>query len=211
MAVLDITIPTGYWIQQQKLDAYVLSNRVRNLRRAKYFNQKVIFYFDYVRVAPSTGQLEGVVALTRIICVFFGLFFFSWIKRISVLILPLNVGIRWPICPDICQFVFMIIMLQVNFYFISLLLWCCLNSLLLSFGFCLLQNVLMKLYLTRCPRISWISVRFVAAHSVLIVRSTILRILFNHPRSWMWLQSVCAFIWHDIYQFGVRRTQKGGK
>lgn len=71
MAVLDITIPTGYWIQQQKLDAYVLSNRVRNLRRAKYFNQKVVFYFDYVRVAPSTGQLEGVVALTRIICVFF--------------------------------------------------------------------------------------------------------------------------------------------
>lgn len=48
MAVLDITIPTGYWIQQQKLDAYVLSNRVRNLRRAKYFNQKIIFYFDYV-------------------------------------------------------------------------------------------------------------------------------------------------------------------
>lgn len=48
MAVLDVTIPTGYWIQQQKLDSYVLSNRVRNLRRAKYQNSKVIFYFDYV-------------------------------------------------------------------------------------------------------------------------------------------------------------------
>uniref|UniRef100_A0A1A9WXK7 Thioester-containing protein 6 n=1 Tax=Glossina brevipalpis TaxID=37001 RepID=A0A1A9WXK7_9MUSC len=48
MAVLDVTIPTGYWIQQQKLDSYVLSNRVRNLRRAKYMNQKVIFYFDYL-------------------------------------------------------------------------------------------------------------------------------------------------------------------
>lgn len=50
MAVLDVGIPTGYWIQQQKLDAYVLSNRVRNLRRAKYMNNKVVFYFDYVSV-----------------------------------------------------------------------------------------------------------------------------------------------------------------
>ncbi|KAM7353925.1 macroglobulin complement-related [Cochliomyia hominivorax] len=48
MAVLDVTIPTGYWIQQQKLDSYVLSNRVRNLRRAKYMNNKVVFYFDYL-------------------------------------------------------------------------------------------------------------------------------------------------------------------
>ncbi|XP_037809897.1 CD109 antigen [Lucilia sericata] len=48
MAVLDVTIPTGYWIQQQKLDSYVLSNRVRNLRRAKYTNNKVVFYFDYL-------------------------------------------------------------------------------------------------------------------------------------------------------------------
>lgn len=50
MAVLDVTIPTGYWIQQQKLDAYVLSNRVRNLRRAKYMHNKVVFYFDYVSI-----------------------------------------------------------------------------------------------------------------------------------------------------------------
>lgn len=48
MAILDVTIPTGYWIQQQKLDAYVLSNRVRNLKRAKYASNKVYFYFDYV-------------------------------------------------------------------------------------------------------------------------------------------------------------------
>lgn len=48
MAVLDVAIPTGYWIQQQRLDHYVLSNRVRNLRRAKYSHQKVIFYFDYL-------------------------------------------------------------------------------------------------------------------------------------------------------------------
>lgn len=48
MAVLDVAIPTGYWIQQQKLDTYVLSNRVRNLRRARYLERKVVFYFDYV-------------------------------------------------------------------------------------------------------------------------------------------------------------------
>lgn len=49
MAVLDVTIPTGYWIQQQKLDAYILSRRVRNLQRARYQHNKVLFYFDYVR------------------------------------------------------------------------------------------------------------------------------------------------------------------
>lgn len=48
MAVLDVAIPTGYWIQQQKLDSYVLSNRVRNLRRARYLERKIVFYFDYV-------------------------------------------------------------------------------------------------------------------------------------------------------------------
>lgn len=48
MAVLDVTIPTGYWIQQQKLDAYVISKRVRNLQRAKFNDKKVLFYFDFV-------------------------------------------------------------------------------------------------------------------------------------------------------------------
>ena len=48
MAVLDVAIPTGYWIQQQKLDSYILSRRVRNLQRARYQDRKVLFYFDYV-------------------------------------------------------------------------------------------------------------------------------------------------------------------
>ncbi|XP_034097633.1 CD109 antigen [Drosophila albomicans] len=48
MAVLDVAIPTGYWIQQQKLDSYVLSNRVRNLRRARYLERKIVFYFDFL-------------------------------------------------------------------------------------------------------------------------------------------------------------------
>ncbi|XP_057663740.1 CD109 antigen [Diorhabda carinulata] len=48
MAVLDVTVPTGYIVQQQDLDAYVLSSRVKNLQRARFFERKVIFYFDYL-------------------------------------------------------------------------------------------------------------------------------------------------------------------
>ncbi|XP_030753448.1 uncharacterized protein LOC115880375 [Sitophilus oryzae] len=48
MAVLDVTVPTGYIIQQQDLDAYILSRRVRNLQRAKFQERKVLFYFDYL-------------------------------------------------------------------------------------------------------------------------------------------------------------------
>ncbi|XP_037909514.1 CD109 antigen [Hermetia illucens] len=48
MSVLDVTIPTGYFIQQQKLDSYVLSQRVRNLQRAKYQERKVLFYFHFL-------------------------------------------------------------------------------------------------------------------------------------------------------------------
>lgn len=48
MAILDVTIPTGYYIQQQKLDTYVLSQSVRNLRRAKFMDKKIVFYFDYL-------------------------------------------------------------------------------------------------------------------------------------------------------------------
>ncbi|KAJ8681561.1 hypothetical protein QAD02_017353 [Eretmocerus hayati] len=48
MAVLDITIPTGYIIQQQNLDRYVRSRTVRNLQRARFHPSKVQFYFDYL-------------------------------------------------------------------------------------------------------------------------------------------------------------------
>ena len=48
MAVLDVAIPTGYIVQQQNLDAYIRSRRVRNLQRARFQEQKVLFYFDYV-------------------------------------------------------------------------------------------------------------------------------------------------------------------
>ena len=49
MAVLEVNIPTGYFIHQPKLDAYVLSFMVPTLKRAKYLTDKVVFYFDYVR------------------------------------------------------------------------------------------------------------------------------------------------------------------
>ncbi|XP_071875421.1 macroglobulin complement-related [Bombus fervidus] len=48
MAVLDVTIPTGYIIQQQTLDRYIQSKQVRNLQRARFHEKKVLFYFDYL-------------------------------------------------------------------------------------------------------------------------------------------------------------------
>ncbi|KAG7207858.1 hypothetical protein KM043_009457 [Ampulex compressa] len=48
MAVLDVAIPTGYIIQQQNLDSYILSRRVRNLQRARFQEQRILFYFDYL-------------------------------------------------------------------------------------------------------------------------------------------------------------------
>jgi len=41
MAVLDVAVPTGYFMQQQVLDEYVLSQQVRHLRLAKFLNDKV--------------------------------------------------------------------------------------------------------------------------------------------------------------------------
>lgn len=63
MAVLDVTIPTGYWIQQQKLDAYILSKRVRNLQRARYLNNKVLFYFDYVSWSSKLLLLKKIIQI----------------------------------------------------------------------------------------------------------------------------------------------------
>jgi hypothetical protein len=48
MAVLDVTIPTGYIVQQQDLDAYIRSRQVRNLQRARFQERRVLFYFDFV-------------------------------------------------------------------------------------------------------------------------------------------------------------------
>jgi CD109 antigen len=48
MSVLDVTIPTGYIIQQQKLDALILSRQIKQLQRATFHERKVLFYFNYL-------------------------------------------------------------------------------------------------------------------------------------------------------------------
>ena len=48
LTVLEVTIPTGYIIQQQELDTIIKSTHVANLREARFYDRKVIFYFDYV-------------------------------------------------------------------------------------------------------------------------------------------------------------------
>lgn len=48
MSVLEVTIPTGYVIQQQELDVLIRSLTISNLKEARYFDRKVAFYFDYV-------------------------------------------------------------------------------------------------------------------------------------------------------------------
>lgn len=50
LAVLDVTIPTGYIVQQQDLDGYIRSRQVRNLQRARFQERKVLFYFDFVSI-----------------------------------------------------------------------------------------------------------------------------------------------------------------
>lgn len=50
MAVLEVTVPTGYFVHQKRLDDYVKYGMVPTLRRARYFAEKVIFYFDYVSI-----------------------------------------------------------------------------------------------------------------------------------------------------------------
>lgn len=48
MAVLDVAVPTGYIVQQQNLDKYVRMREIRNLQRARFLDQKLLFYFDYL-------------------------------------------------------------------------------------------------------------------------------------------------------------------
>lgn len=53
LAVLEVGVPTGYRVQQQALDAYVLSRRVATLQRARYLTTRMLFYFDYVCISTS--------------------------------------------------------------------------------------------------------------------------------------------------------------
>ncbi|XP_022694685.1 CD109 antigen-like [Varroa jacobsoni] len=57
MAVLEVNLPSGYYVQQQKLDSYVRYARVRNLREARYQETKVEVYFDYLDEEPICVDL----------------------------------------------------------------------------------------------------------------------------------------------------------
>lgn len=48
MTVLEVTIPTGYIIQQQDLDQLIRTSTLNNLKEARFSERKIVFYFDYV-------------------------------------------------------------------------------------------------------------------------------------------------------------------
>ena len=48
LVVLEISLPTGYYIQQDALDNYVRSRQVHTLKRAEFTQNKVVFFFDHV-------------------------------------------------------------------------------------------------------------------------------------------------------------------
>jgi hypothetical protein len=60
MAVLEVTIPTGYVIQQQELDVIVKSSPLRNLEEARFYDRKVVFYFDYVSLEIISNFVSNV-------------------------------------------------------------------------------------------------------------------------------------------------------
>ncbi|XP_022237429.1 CD109 antigen-like [Limulus polyphemus] len=53
LAVLEMSIPTGYAVLQRELDSYVQSGQVKNLRQANYRTRRVFFYFDYLSAYES--------------------------------------------------------------------------------------------------------------------------------------------------------------
>lgn len=111
MAVLDVTIPTGYIIQQQYLDAYVLQRTVPNLQRARFFPGKLLFYFDYV-------IKNNYLCIYLIILLIKHFIFNSWMTQKHVLNLQLKDGTQLLICLDIFLSVSMITMHLVCYLYI---------------------------------------------------------------------------------------------
>jgi hypothetical protein len=94
MAVLEVTIPTGYVIQQQELDVIVKSSPLRNLEEARFYDRKVVFYFDYVSLFLMINFVSNVLIYkTNKFCELMN----SWIRRSLVYRLLSSVGIRSPI------------------------------------------------------------------------------------------------------------------
>ncbi len=94
MAVLEVTIPTGYVIQQQELDVIVKSSPLRNLEEARFYDRKVVFYFDYVSLEIISNFVSNVfIHKTNE----FSVTMISWIRRTLVSRLQSSVGIQSPI------------------------------------------------------------------------------------------------------------------
>lgn len=53
VAVLEVTVPTGYGASASALQDYVASRAVPNLRRADFHQRKVTFYFEKVSPGPA--------------------------------------------------------------------------------------------------------------------------------------------------------------
>ena len=49
MTVMEIDLPTGYVVMNDRLRTYVQSGIVPTLSRAEFYNKKIVFYIDYVR------------------------------------------------------------------------------------------------------------------------------------------------------------------
>lgn len=48
LSVLEVDVPTGYIVMNDTLRDYVRSGLVPNLKRAEFYEMKVVFYFEYV-------------------------------------------------------------------------------------------------------------------------------------------------------------------
>ncbi|CAL1294220.1 unnamed protein product [Larinioides sclopetarius] len=53
MAVLVVSVPTGYVIEQRELNAYVQSDEVPNLKEARFREGEVDFYFEHLDSTPT--------------------------------------------------------------------------------------------------------------------------------------------------------------
>ncbi|KAK6185943.1 hypothetical protein SNE40_008070 [Patella caerulea] len=59
LAVIEVDIPTGYVVMNDTLRDYVQSGIVPNLKRAEFYNRKVVYYFDYLDVSKTCVYLRG--------------------------------------------------------------------------------------------------------------------------------------------------------
>ena len=66
MVVIEMDIPTGYVVMNDRLREYVKSGAVPTLSRAEFYDRKVVFYLDYVSTSSLTNSctVEGLFTRT---------------------------------------------------------------------------------------------------------------------------------------------------